>query len=91
MDDLVFEDPPAPRKTNPAYEAVAEALRKRPREWARVGAFPSASMIACNIKRGRPKVFEPAGAFDAVSRKVEDETVLYVQYVGETKDSEEPS
>lgn len=48
-------------------------------------------MMASNIKRGRPKAFEPAGAFDAVSRKVEDETVLYVQYVGEAKDSEGPS
>ncbi|MDL5199683.1 hypothetical protein [Streptomyces sp. ALI-76-A] len=48
-------------------------------------------MMASNIKRGRPKAFEPAGAFDAASRKVEDETVLYVQYVGEAKDSEEPS
>ena len=91
MDDLVFEDPPAWRKTNPAYEAVAEALRKRPREWARVGAWPSAYMMASNIKRGRPKVFEPAGSFDAVARKVGDETFLYVQYIGEAKDSEEPS
>ncbi|MGW0875352.1 hypothetical protein ACWD3Z_33430 [Streptomyces sp. NPDC002740] len=55
------------------------------------GLIPVGIHDGSNIKRGRPKAFEPAEVFDAVSRKVEDERVLYVQYVGEAKDSEEPS
>lgn len=83
MDELVFEDPPAPRRTNPVNESVAEALRNRPGKWAKVGAFPTAHTLAANIKRGRPKEFAPAGAFEAVSRKIGDEFFLYVRYVGQ--------
>ncbi|MEU9599764.1 hypothetical protein AB0E06_23490 [Streptomyces sp. NPDC048109] len=88
MDELVFENPPPPRGTNAENEDIAEKLRTRPREWARIGAFSNADMLAANIKRGRPKAYEPAGAFEAVSRRVGQEWLLYVRYVGEpTTDS----
>ena len=83
MEDLVFEDPPPARKSPVKLGGVAEALRMRPREWARIGAFKNASMIASNIKRGKPKEFEPAGSFEAVSRKLGDDNFLWVRYVGE--------
>ncbi|WP_405824117.1 hypothetical protein OG705_28905 [Streptomyces sp. NBC_00838] len=84
MENLVFESPPPPRKANPDNDAIADKLRKRHGEWAKVGAFTNAETTAANIRRGRPKAFEPSGAFEAVSRKVGDETFLYVRYVGDS-------
>jgi hypothetical protein len=68
---IVFVDPPA-KHPNPKpygspishpWEQIAEQLRARPNEWAlclRDVASPSA-----NIRKGRIKAFQPAGAFEA--------------------------
>lgn len=88
MDELVFEGPPPPRASRPELREVAQALRARPGEWARVGQFVQADMLAANIKRGKPVVFAPKGSFEAVSRRINGEFFLYARYVGEAGNQE---
>lgn len=82
--ELKFVAPPeatrggGPRKSR----EIAEALRARPGEWALVaeGVGPS---IAHNIKHGSVSVYQPAGSFEAVSRKGKNgRSDIYARYVG---------
>lgn len=72
------------------HEVVAEALKKRPGEWALVD-YPEATprragAMAAYVRSGRNTAYRPAGTFEAVSRTgPEREGELWVRYVGKTK------
>lgn len=88
MSEPMFENPP-PRVSGRHWgwhRQVASKLRARPREWALVGTYgssDSASSMARNIKMGRLKAYEPAGAFEATSRTVDKQARVYVRFMGE--------
>lgn len=82
---IVWEEPYG-RAGRTEWQPIAEALRARPREWARVktGAKKSTgATLAARIKTGAIAPFRPAGAFEAKSRTIEDGTAVYARYVGE--------
>lgn len=87
MTGIRFEDPPTPHRRGPSkeYQAIAEALRARPGEWAIIhdhAAEGSSRNVAVRIKNGTCRAFRPAGAFDAVSRRVEGRFRVYARYTG---------
>lgn len=89
---LIFEEPPprsvvasTPRLDYGAHLGVAAALRLRPGEWARVGAYMSpetSASVAYAIKSAVTRAYLPAGSFEAVARTVEGENRVYARYVG---------
>lgn len=66
------------------WQPVADELRRRPGQWALIfeGANGPASGLASNIVRGVPACWEPAGDFDATTRKGAESTLVYARYVG---------
>lgn len=59
------------------WTLIAEAAVQNPGEWiCEDGERPSTT--AHSIRRGTPSIFDPPGAFDAVTRK----DGLYVRYLG---------
>ena len=81
--ELTWEEPPEERGRLAYTDETVEALRANPGKWARLGPIGSAS-VASNIKRGRPVAYQPAGSFDAVSRKINGELILFARYLGES-------
>lgn len=82
----VFRDPPPPRLQPELHEAVAEALRKRPGQWALVGTFGNyseASTAVVRITRGTVEAYRPAGDFDATQRKERGDCNVYARFVGD--------
>jgi hypothetical protein len=87
MTEILFETPPAQRRgtgqrTGKHFEA-AEKLRARPGEWGVVAicSTPSSSAsLAYLIRRGGLAAYRPKGAFEAVSRTVDDERRVYARY-----------
>jgi hypothetical protein len=66
---------------------IAETLRVKPGEWAVVKEYDAtqlgnASVYAWAIKTARRSTFAPAGAFEAVTRKVGGKVRVYASYVG---------
>lgn len=86
-----WENPPKRRevveeKPQPSSAVVAERLRNRPGRWARVRQFDNrntAYVYANTISHGRTRAFEPAGSFEAVSRKNGQGVHVYARFVGE--------
>ena len=72
---------PTPRDP---YESAAAELRANPGVWGVVyeGENGIANGLAGRIKRGLSVAFQPAGVFDAVSRKRDGVTVTYARYIG---------
>ena len=87
MSGLIWEEPPsAARRTRTAWERVADDLRARPGEWARIrdglnGA--NAGTIAHRIRTGFYRGFRPAGDFEAVSRTQGTASAVYARYLGD--------
>lgn len=87
--EVAFEGPP-PRGTtnlrvNGEHEAVAESLRAKPQEWAKVDVRDnprSSGSAAHAIRLGLIKAYNPPGAFEAKARKVDGEYRVYARYVG---------
>lgn len=84
-----FQEPPA-RSQRPTkrtkHEKIAATLRKHPADWALIAAYSTAASsnsIAYIIRKGKLAAYEPAGAFEAVSRRVGDTHRVYARYVGE--------
>jgi hypothetical protein len=79
-----WEDPQQPSRAE--WREIAADLRAHPGEWALVHSGSSEAAMrkaAARIKKGSPKAFEPAGDFDAASRKSGDGTTdVYARYVG---------
>jgi superfamily II DNA or RNA helicase len=91
-DEIVFENPPASRQGRGSgidWQPIADQLRQRPGEWARVKRAIAGSYTS-QISHGLLVSFAPAGTFEATWRKLEDATAdrrypigdLYVRYVG---------
>jgi len=85
---IQFEEPPA-RTNRPLkktkHEIIADKLRKRTGEWARIGSYvaPSSSnSIAHQIRKGRISAYAPTGSFEAVSRTVEGKHIVWARYIG---------
>ncbi len=86
---IEFQSLPQPRRRNntPAmrFTAAAEMLRARPGQWARVQKRDKrahAATAAYQINRGLLAAFRPAGSFEAASRTVDGEYLVYARYVG---------
>lgn len=88
MTDLVFRDPPPPKKLRRNWKAIAEQLKANPGQWACIepnATRPAASNIAHRIVHNAYRAFAPAGAFEAACR--ESETLpgrfeAYARFVG---------
>ncbi|MBA2951458.1 hypothetical protein [Streptomyces himalayensis] len=91
MDEIRWEEPPRvhsyPGGGRGRHAEIAAQLKERPGEWAKVLTFASsetARSMAYSIRyAARLAAYRPAGAFEAVSRKVDGETCVYARYVGE--------
>lgn len=94
MSDLVWEEPPAPigggKYRWHKYADVAEQLKAKPGEWARVGEFDRdsrAGTLSQTIRLGRD-AFGPRGSFEATVRTIKSgrvgESIVHVfaRYIG---------
>ncbi len=87
---IVWENPPAVEpgpvaKTRPDMADFADELRAHPGQWARYPrpiADASAPPTARAIRLGHRQAWEPAGAFEAVTRTVGGRRIVFVRYVG---------
>lgn len=95
-DQIIWEEPPPSARANYASPRPSWVfdLRARPGHWARVREFPyqgdqyakaagAASALATRIRKGGAKYWQPAGSFEAVSRRADGAYRVYARYVGE--------
>jgi hypothetical protein len=67
---------------------VAEALRARPGQWALIHEAAASRSFTTIIMKGRVTAFEPAGEFEAVSRRRQDGRFdIYARFVGPASDA----
>lgn len=91
MARIKWEEPPgAKRGDGPRgkHFAIAAELRTRPGEWAHIVSYANqrtAGSVAYGIRNGLQRAYEPAGAYDAVSRSLGEEYRIYARYVGDEK------
>ena len=84
---MKWQTPPEPRRgrrpdTRTNDEKFADELRKHPGDWA-VWREGVNSSLAFQVKSGKVSAFRPAGAFEAVSRALENNRgTIYVRFVG---------
>lgn len=87
MTKIKWEEPPLANNTNKKrtrWSDVAEQLRAKPGSWALVSEAVKYSVTTTYINKGRITAFEPAGAYEATSRKRPDGSFdVYARYVGE--------
>lgn len=88
---ITFGTLPSKKRRNGAATnrdlAIVDQLRARPQEWAHIATranISAAGELARRIKRGGTVAFQPASAFEAVSRTVDGEYRVYARYVGTT-------
>lgn len=89
MSEIRFDGPPPAPKTGTStatrHAKAADTLRDRVGEWAVIDVSdraPIAHSMASAIRTARLRPYAPAGSFEAVSRKVDDEFRVYARYVG---------
>lgn len=64
------------------FTMLAEAAKADPGEWYAIDL--SSPRSVADAKAGKPKMFAPAGSFDALQRKIgKYEWTFYVKYLGE--------
>lgn len=81
MTEIQFVDAPPPQRNQHKNQDIADALRKRPGEWAHIGTGNPSR--ATNIKTATLRAFAPAGSFEAVARNLVDgKGDIYARYVG---------
>lgn len=85
MSVIKWTAPPAPKagRQGGVWESVAAELINHPGDWAliREGAHPA---TANQIKRGVLIPFQPAGSFDAVTRRRPDgKCDIYARFIGD--------
>lgn len=86
MTDIIKEDPPQARRSRKPsghHLAIADKLMADPGNWYRVADEVKQPGMAGGIKKGTLPAYQPAGAFEAVSRKQGDGWDIYARYVGE--------
>ncbi|RSN12864.1 hypothetical protein DMB42_11850 [Nonomuraea sp. WAC 01424] len=88
MTELVFRDPPPPKKLRRNWSAIAEQLRQKPGSWAVVASGQrraTMATLAGRLNEGRMAGM-PARLFEAVTRASDTAPGLYevyVRYVGQ--------
>ena len=92
--DIKWETPPRSKRAtrvNPEEIAVADGLRNKPNEWARVREWEASSntkkpqpaaTFATMINSGKRAAFRHngRGTFEAASRTIDGKSVLYVRF-----------
>lgn len=86
--ELTWEQPPTVnrgRGSEPKYAAILSTLQDRPGEWARLSVpdVKDVAPLVSGINGGTLKGVEK-GQYEATSRMVDGERLLYVRYVGQT-------
>lgn len=96
---VTWEEPPAATGQTAEAHARAAELRDNPGRWARIRDYPldaegretpaitAAAVYASTIRMGKVRWAEPAGAFEAVRRQVEDGWAVYARFVGKAAKS----
>lgn len=73
---IEWSEPPTARRGKAAadqqYIAIADALKARPGQWAKIIDGSKDTSVVTKIKKGTLAAFEPEGAFDATGRRSED-------------------
>lgn len=64
------------------WAKVAQALRGKPGEWAKISEDSDRSLVT-HISTARLTSFSPAGAYEATSRGEGNRATIYARYVGE--------
>jgi hypothetical protein len=87
VSEIVFEEPPQDgrRTSGRDHAGIARSLKDRPGEWAKIYTSETsnpASTSAWQIRAGLLVPYRPAGAFEAVSRKVDGKYRVYARFVG---------
>lgn len=71
------------RRYETNWRLVSDQLRGRPGEWARIAVGSHALAQFSRIVSGSARNWLPAGAFDATTRNVDGQIVLWAVYIGE--------
>lgn len=87
---LVFvEAPPVATRgrgsDSTAWVAEAQTLKLNPEKWAILASFTvakKAAALAATVNGGKVRAFAPKGEFQAVSRTVDGNGIVYARYVG---------
>jgi hypothetical protein len=78
--------PPPPLQRGPAPEldwpAIAKTCRKRPGTWYEVASFVKHTNAVWRIRTGANPAFRE-GRWDAATRTIDGQRVLYVCYLGD--------
>lgn len=87
MAELVFRDPPSPKKQKRDWPFIVEQLKAKPGRWAPVDSHqsrPALATIASRIKHNLHGPFKNEGPFEAVVRESEEPGIyeLFVRYLG---------
>lgn len=86
-----WTSPPPPkqrgRPKGSKWDALAAELKANPGRWARIGEDIPTSIVSV-INHGDRLCFQPAGAFEAVTRNHTSrwQADVYVRYVGENQE-----
>lgn len=85
-EEVVWSDPPAAAGTSAttSRQRKAAALRERPGQWAIIArGGDNRRTLVTAIRTGKVPAFMPTHDWEAVSRKVGGEVVVYARYVGQ--------
>lgn len=86
MSGIAWEDPPPMERPKRDWAGIADSLRERPGEWARIaeyGARGPAAMMATRVSRSFYMPLRPAGTFEGTARRFGEGWAVYARYVGE--------
>jgi hypothetical protein len=89
MADIVWEEPPLVPRGKFRTMGIAEMLRARKGEWARVNEASSlhaARQQAYLINSARSASFAPAGDFESRPAEVDGHFYVYARYLGDGPD-----
>lgn len=84
---MEWKTPPRPvryKRSNTEWNAIAQALKENPNEWAKVAENINPSTVT-HIRKGRLSAFTPEGSFEASGHGRNEKGYtkeLYVRYVG---------
>jgi hypothetical protein len=77
-------------RRGPVWDQVAEELKSRPGEWAKIRSQTTDPSICNRINKGFTTAFQPAGSFEATTRAVKSDdgkrrVDIWARYVGGAK------
>jgi hypothetical protein len=83
--DIAFGDLPPRSERYTRHTPIAEALRARPGQWARIAEYATprrARHMAYVVRTGRLPAYAPAGAFEAEWREEGARGAVWARYTG---------